>query len=889
LVQTEVTVQAFIDSSSPATHKMDAIEDKGPVRTVTFFPASSLTWTTAIDTPAATDTSLAATVSTVPDVNGNYITAPTVKFTRQGSTAVVESAAAAWSNVNNNWATTISLTDTKNWVGLPNFLPVATSAATIADKKIDVVTSAAHGLATADVVSFITTSTDDSGGAGSGVSMSAASNVVTYVGATAFAVPAEGTISRTKGATADTTAYVVVKSLKLTDSVATKTVATYTTAGTHRLRVGDFVTIVSSRTGIFSRSSRVAVTAAPTTTTFSVALATAQDAVTVTAADTGQVTYDSFEKAALGTYTARAFFDSANVGATAEAGTINVAAASTRVSTVSSSSVQGVSAAGAAGTIKVKAGTLSVPVTMTVLDADGDALGAGHPVKVKTLNPTGAVTVNARSTQGQVLFTDASGQVTLTVASSTGAAGHSIVVEVTPENVVGAEAGFTMTWGAVEIGLVDLTATEGQLTPSATFNRVVIEDGSYNLNLMVADQFFTAVDAAAYRLLISGDGVAGGPLALVAGKATVKVSDFDIAATWDSVVKLQKLTGSTWADTATYTFRTTNIAAATVSLSADGSNANGTTADLSDAVAKVALVELDKRVTSGASPNYVNDVIVNGRITNKSTGAGLVGALVTISGASNILFESSDKVVAARSSITVLSDANGRFEVKLYSTSAQKDSVVTVATLGASSTTKVTFTGIGVGEGTSLVVTMPAAVKPASTFQVKAKLSDVFGNGVNAGDTAVKVTYTGAGIVFGTLPTTTDANGELMFSVLLGSNDTGSVNVTVSYDQNGDGDYVDAKDLNASGTTAITASGVVAASSDTIVNVGTFSGKLVVYALNAAGSEVSYKIAGKWVTQVVTSDLLQRYDRVVGATGKTIKVDIYVDGVLKLAKSVVTK
>jgi hypothetical protein len=80
-----------------------------------------------------------------------------------------------------------------------------------------------------------------------------------------------------------------------------------------------------------------------------------------------------------------------------------------------------------------------------------------------------------------------------------------------------------------------------------------------------------------------------------------------------------------------------------------------------------------------------------------------------------------------------------------------------------------------------------------------------------------------------------------------------------------------------------------AAASDTIVNVGTFNGKLVVYALNAAGSEVSYKIAGKWETEVVTSDLLQRYDRVVGATGKTIKVDIYVDKVLKVAKTVVTK
>jgi ribose 5-phosphate isomerase len=90
-------------------------------------------------------------------------------------------------------------------------------------------------------------------------------------------------------------------------------------------------------------------------------------------------------------------------------------------------------------------------------------------------------------------------------------------------------------------------------------------------------------------------------------------------------------------------------------------------------------------------------------------------------------------------------------------------------------------------------------------------------------------------------------------------------------------------------TITVGAAAASASSSDVVVNVGTFSGKLVVYALNAAGSEVSYKIAGKWVTQVVTSDRLMRYDRVVGATGATIKVDIYVDGVLKVSKSVVTK
>jgi hypothetical protein len=90
-------------------------------------------------------------------------------------------------------------------------------------------------------------------------------------------------------------------------------------------------------------------------------------------------------------------------------------------------------------------------------------------------------------------------------------------------------------------------------------------------------------------------------------------------------------------------------------------------------------------------------------------------------------------------------------------------------------------------------------------------------------------------------------------------------------------------------TATVVVGKAAATSSDVVVNVGTFSGKLVVYALNAAGSEVSYKIAGKWVTQVVTSDSLMRYDRVVGATGATIKVDIYVDGVLRGAKSVVTK
>ena len=110
----------------------------------------------------------------------------------------------------------------------------------------------------------------------------------------------------------------------------------------------------------------------------------------------------------------------------------------------------------------------------------------------------------------------------------------------------------------------------------------------------------------------------------------------------------------------------------------------------------------------------------------------------------------------------------------------------------------------------------------------------------------------------------------------------------MSYDQNGDGDYVDAKDLTTTSTTEINAAGV-ASSGATVVNVGSFNGKLVVYANKAAGAKISYKIAGKWVVQNPTSNTLQRYDRVVAAKGVTVMVDIYVDGVKKLSKSVVTK
>jgi hypothetical protein len=260
--------------------------------------------------------------------------------------------------------------------------------------------------------------------------------------------------------------------------------------------------------------------------------------------------------------------------------------------------------------------------------------------------------------------------------------------------------------------------------------------------------------------------------------------------------------------------------------------------------------------------------------------AGVIpGSLVTISGTGvGFLFTTAGSAtVFARDSITVRTTAAGTYSVEVYGgTGGLKTLSVTAGAATASA--KVTFAAGGAVSGFTL--TTPGASEPGKTVDVFINLTDAYGNPV-AGAT-VTLSSTGPGYLINTTGITL-ATGAYNTKLLVGVNDSGTAVITATVTIAGVATTKTSSIVIGVGAVAAAAAG------DTKVNVGTFSGKLVVFALNAAGSEVSYKIAGKWVTQVVTSDLLQMYDRVVGATGKTIKVDIYVDGVLKLAKSVVTK
>jgi len=90
-----------------------------------------------------------------------------------------------------------------------------------------------------------------------------------------------------------------------------------------------------------------------------------------------------------------------------------------------------------------------------------------------------------------------------------------------------------------------------------------------------------------------------------------------------------------------------------------------------------------------------------------------------------------------------------------------------------------------------------------------------------------------------------------------------------------------------------TAAGAVIApqaSAGQVLNVGTFNGKIVVYAKGYKGQTLSWRIAGKWQKVTVTKDY-QAFDRLTSATGLTVTIDLYLDGVTPAAfsKTVITK
>ncbi len=650
-----------------------------------------------------------------------------------------------------------------------------------------------------------------------------------------------------------------------------------TTGAAHNARVGDGFDFSSS-----AQAGRATVSSIVSTTVFIADTATDSPAATWSATATATPQNATLSNlvhavsaATAGTYIATGFWNSVKV-ATSEFATAAVVADSVEIDIAGSSAVDAVVASESA-TARVKSGTLTVDVVATVLDEDGDAVGAGKVVQIKNNYSSGAdFKVNGKTGTDTVL-TDANGQVKATVTTVAGATGLSVDLDFLAEGAALGEA--TLTWTAQAFGMVDLSVANGTFGDQT---RAILKGGTYALDLAVVDQWYTAPAVATdYRVTVTGDGAVNGIVELVGGKASVTIGDNGLATTYVTTITLQKKGATGLWSAVTDADVTTKVATGVVTLGADGTSLFGATVDLGVDVAAKALVEGDIRVAPLAVPAYANNAVVAGSITNGVTGVAVPGAVVTVTGPTSLLF--SNGVVYKRGSITLVADGSGFFNVDVYSTTAAKDVVVTATAMGSSTTTKLTFAGVGVGEGTSLVITAPGTVAPASTLQVKAQLNDAFGNGVEATEGRIKVTYTGPGIGFGALPTKTDATGGVVYSVLLGAGDTGTITVVVSYDQNGDGDFVDTKDLNTTKTITVAAAAV----DEVKAVVGSFKGRWAVRIENGKGSTIAVRAGGRWVKYTALNDnyLFSRKSRV----GAEINVKVYVDGSLEEDKTITVK
>jgi len=259
------------------------------------------------------------------------------------------------------------------------------------------------------------------------------------------------------------------------------------------------------------------------------------------------------------------------------------------------------------------------------------------------------------------------------------------------------------------------------------------------------------------------------------------------------------------------------------------------------------------------------------------------GASVVVSGTGIVFKDSLGNTASA--TLTLRSDGNGTFT---FSAAAEKagSHTISVTTGGTTTTSQLVVEDAAYNAGDSIVWSTDR-IDPGATSTITGTLVDANGNPVATGDTAsMTVTYVGKGLLIGTIPSSTDADGEFKLNILAGSNDTGVGAITVVYKEEGAGSTAKQtlKVVKAISIAAAPAPVV----DDTKVNAGSFKGYVAVYAKGYAGQRLSAKVGNDWV---VVESLASDFERVVEFTGAgyTIAVRIYIDRVLVDTVTVTTK
>ena len=326
---------------------------------------------------------------------------------------------------------------------------------------------------------------------------------------------------------------------------------------------------------------------------------------------------------------------------------------------------------------------------------------------------------------------------------------------------------------------------------------------------------------------------------------------------------------------------------------------------------------------AAATVDADNHVTIVGTVLDANN-AGQPGAPVTIS-AAGVQFWDEVTDVYAVGSIEVYANAQGYFEVDAQTQTANASGqTVTITSGGVTETTLLKSylpADLDV-DNLKLSWTLPANIVKDTTYSVVATLTDVWGNPVRTvadadGEDTILFTADGALQVngkdsvakeFSSTGSTTvfvrsvaDIAGPGSFTAALISGEDNIVyytgDSTTTAATNGDAADTFEDDVNTSWdesafagalTTTVDVLETAPAVATGVVNVGSFNGKLVVYAKDLAGQKISWKVAGKWGVAYPTTSF-ERFDRPTGAVGVNVIVEIYVNGVKQLTKTVLTR
>jgi hypothetical protein len=532
--------------------------------------------------------------------------------------------------------------------------------------------------------------------------------------------------------------------------------------------------------------------------------------------------------------------------------------------------------------------TLSVSATANANITGGGQSYTVRPNQTYTIRVTAATNSTSVSTDVTVTLGGSAGLVTssrmISVNGGAFLTAYPIVTVKTGTNGVGtftiATTGFedtnTITINAKVAGVSASQVTLTTATPAYT----VVADNSLvattpgtavNLGFSVEDQWGELSTATNQYLKVTRGGSGFNYAttvsyhAVAAGVATVAFTPAPAATTGSATVvaDITKLENGAYLANGTSTSVTITVT----------STANSFTTGLASS----------RAASVSYFPSTISWVTVTGKVA-------VTGSAVTITGDSTLVFRGATAATSS-GTVTVYSDANAQYSFEVAALRSGNKTIT--LTNGTATTTSLIVVADAASDMGRTIAWDTTTIEAGKTRVITGTLTDANGNPVDttgvgrtAGDSgtaSIVVTYTGtAGILVGTMPTETDADGKFKVSVLTAAADSGTLTITAVYMPQG------ASTVTANKVTSVQAVTVApAAAPEVNAVIGSFNGRWAVRVENAKGSVVSVKAGNRWVKfSALNNNYLFSRKSVVG---RTIAVSVWVDGELQNSQTITIK